>query len=465
MVRERERVLPDISIVTAAHINTLDKLEWLKEAIVSVLAQAFTDWEHIVVDDASSYDLEKELADYTHLRYLRASHHQGPAMCRNTAVALARAEAVLALDADDQLPPDALSLLFPAWQADPTRIVYGDLQRLEHREDGRHHLGRSFDLPDYSFTRVMDLDGIIPVTALHSIECHVRAGGWKAELDAGLEDVEKWIAAGKAGFCGHKVSGVTLHYRQHDSSRAFALRRVNRRETEMRNKIREIHADIYERGEFPMGCCPGGTATTNPPPAFGATNPRPTTLDGYPASEKVWVEYLGRRGAQFGVLGQATGIPYSVQGTGHKFEVHVQDAQRIGRLGRGKDFRLGVPPPEGNEPEPEPEPQTDAYQAPEPELAEVVRLDAVALGEEAAPLPEPEPQPTEEWQPVQVQGELYTLDVLELGNLEKMLEVEGWTVNSLAGAEPGELINYKGIGPVRAGAIVEKARQFLAEMA
>lgn len=371
-----------ISIITPAYIDTIEKLEWLNEMLASVRTQTLAEWEVIIMDDASPMPIN--LHDYDpRVRTLRMVNRSGPALCRNTAVALARYQAILPIDADDVLPsPDILNKLYQAWLEDKTKIIYGDLQRLEVFE-GEWKRGRVHELPEYKFTRpdfgingtVLDPAGTIPVSGLHSIETHHKAGGWKAELDAGLEDVEYWVAAGKAGCCGKHISEIVLLYRRHDESRSSLLRR-NKQETNMRNRIRQMHQDVYE-GRYPMGCCGGGAAYVPPETYNQASVSAPLTLDKYPASEKVWVEYTGQRQGSFGVVGQFTNYPYTVDGPSHKIEVHVNDLPKFRHSGRGVDFRIGVPAPNGYAPPVVTGPQP--FEAQAPELAQILQLDEVAL--------------------------------------------------------------------------------------
>lgn len=371
-----------ISIITPAYIDTIEKLEWLNEMIASVKAQSIKDWELIIMDDTSPMPINLYDAD-ERVRTLRMVTRSGPALCRNTAVALARFQALLPLDADDVLPSHTvLDKLYQTWLEDRTKIIYGDLQRLEVVE-GVWREGRVHELPEYKFTRpgfgingtVLDPAGTIPVTALHSIECHVKAGGWKANFDSGLEDVEYWIAAGKAGFCGRHIPEIVLLYRKHDESRSSTLRRT-KNESKMRNKIRELHQDVYQ-GVFPMGCCGSGKAYIPPDSISQASVSMPLTLDMYPSSEKVWVEYNGNKQGSFGVVGQFTNYEYVVDGPGHKLEVHVNDLNKFRHSGRGQDFKVGVSAPNGFAPLPPPSgPQ--AFEAPEPVLAQILQLDKIA---------------------------------------------------------------------------------------
>lgn len=367
-----------ISILTPAYIDSLDKLDWLNEQIKSVLAQSFQDWELIIIDDASPLEIKFETTD-RRVRLLRTSTRYGPSLCRNTAAGLARFDCLLPLDADDLLAsPTTLMNMHTVWRRDPSKIIYGDLQRYEV-SNGRWEGAKLFALPEYSFQKVMDLNGIIPVTAMHSFDCHVKAGGWKGELEAGLEDVEYWIAAGKAGFCGQHINEPTLLYRKHDYSRHSLLRQQNKREVEMRNIIRTLHQDVYE-GRYPMGCCGGGGSKAFIPSDNNNMNMAalPSTLDQYANSEKVWVEYSGQREGSFGLVGQFTNITYTINGVGHKLEVHVNDLPKFRRSGRGLDFVVGVAAPNGTHQAEIKQPETEpGYNAQPPILAQVLRLDEV----------------------------------------------------------------------------------------
>lgn len=369
-----------ISILMPAHIDTIEKLEWLNEAIASVQSQLFEDWELLLIDDASLIAIS--LANPSDkIRQFRTTHQSGPSACRNTAAALARYDCLLPLDADDMLAsPDVLSLMYQTWRRDKTKVIYGNLRRLT-RPGGTWELGKELSLPEYTFKASLDPEGIMTVSSMHSIEAWQRAGGWKVDMEAGLEDVEYWISCGKGGFCGQKIDVCVLHYRRHENSRQHIQREVNRRETEMRRLIREKHSDVYE-GRYPMGCCGGGGSSYVPPEAFVQKfEASPSTLDQYANNEKVWVEYTGQREAGFGLVGRFTNISYDINGAGHKLEVHVNDLPQFRQSGRGLDFRIGVAAPNGHQaPLPKAQIGPDEYNGGTPELAEVLVLDAIAAG-------------------------------------------------------------------------------------
>jgi glycosyltransferase involved in cell wall biosynthesis len=87
----------------------------LPDAIVSVLDQRHKDWSMVIVDDGSTDDTASVAADFRdHRITILRQRHAGVSAARNAGVAAvlrARPEALLFLDGDDWLGPDALAML------------------------------------------------------------------------------------------------------------------------------------------------------------------------------------------------------------------------------------------------------------------------------------------------------------------------------------------------------------------
>ncbi len=92
---------PLVSILTP----TYNRAGYIAEAIESVLAQTFTDWELIVIDDASADNTEQIVRSYAaknpKISYLRQAINVGIARNRNTGLEKARGNYVAVLDSDD----------------------------------------------------------------------------------------------------------------------------------------------------------------------------------------------------------------------------------------------------------------------------------------------------------------------------------------------------------------------------
>jgi Glycosyl transferase family 2 len=97
-----------IGVVTPAY----NVAPFIGDAIASVLAQSHADWRMVVVDDGSHDDTVAVASRCPDPRLsLIRQPHAGVSAARNRGVAALDAEALLFLDADDWLAPDALAVL------------------------------------------------------------------------------------------------------------------------------------------------------------------------------------------------------------------------------------------------------------------------------------------------------------------------------------------------------------------
>lgn len=118
---------PRVSVV----LPTYDAANFVGDALRSLFDQTLTDWEAIVVDDASrdrTVDVVTEFAaGDPRIRIARHEVNGGPAAARNTALALARGTWVAVLDADDLFQPDRLETLVAHGEREGLDIVADNL--------------------------------------------------------------------------------------------------------------------------------------------------------------------------------------------------------------------------------------------------------------------------------------------------------------------------------------------------
>ena len=105
-----------IGVITPAH----DVAPYIADAIGSVLAQTHTDWRMVVVDDGSHDQTADVVARRPDpridlIRQLRG----GVSAARNRGIGALDAAALLFLDADDWLAPDAMAVLAATLEASP----------------------------------------------------------------------------------------------------------------------------------------------------------------------------------------------------------------------------------------------------------------------------------------------------------------------------------------------------------
>ena len=116
--------MPPLTVI----INVLNGSATLPEAVDSVLAQTFADWELIVWDDCStdgSADTVAKFAD-SRIRYVRAEERVSPGQARQQAIKLARGEWIAFLDQDDTWLPHKLERQMElAHDAGSVGLIYG----------------------------------------------------------------------------------------------------------------------------------------------------------------------------------------------------------------------------------------------------------------------------------------------------------------------------------------------------
>jgi glycosyltransferase involved in cell wall biosynthesis len=98
-------MMPLVSVI----IPTYNRAELVQEALASVEAQTFRDFEILVVDDGSTDDTAEALASLKGIRVLRHDCRRGVAAARNLGIAEARGEWLAFLDSDDLWLTDKLA--------------------------------------------------------------------------------------------------------------------------------------------------------------------------------------------------------------------------------------------------------------------------------------------------------------------------------------------------------------------
>lgn len=212
-----DRPTPRASVIVPAY----GLAHLLGQALASLQAQDFQDWEAIVVDDGAPDDVAGAFAAFAgdpRMRLLRTDNG-GLATARNRAIAAARAPFLSLLDADDLYEPTCLSRMLAAIQADPglgfvtcDAILFGPQER---------HGRRFSDL--YALRGPVTLEGVLSrevqifVGSIIRREALEQIGGFDGELRA-VEDLDLWIRLLAGGWRGDIVPEPLARYRRRPGS-------------------------------------------------------------------------------------------------------------------------------------------------------------------------------------------------------------------------------------------------------
>ncbi len=110
---------PAVSVI----IPTYNRGWILREAIDSVLAQEFTDYELIVVDDGSTDDTREILDIYGRQITVLRQSNQGVSAARNRGIAASRAQLIAFLDSDDLWLPQKLTRQVRFFKSNPDALI------------------------------------------------------------------------------------------------------------------------------------------------------------------------------------------------------------------------------------------------------------------------------------------------------------------------------------------------------
>lgn len=114
---------PRVSVVMSVH----NAEKYLREAVDSILAQTFTDFEFIIIDDGSTDTTPKILDGYSDPRIIRKRNEQniGYTPSLNWGITAASGEFIARMDADDISLPDRLAVQVDFLESHPTIDVLG----------------------------------------------------------------------------------------------------------------------------------------------------------------------------------------------------------------------------------------------------------------------------------------------------------------------------------------------------
>lgn len=127
--------MPIVSIITPAY-NTES---FLRDTIESIIAQTFTDWELLVIDDCSTDGTKRVADDYCRrdprIKVLSTDRNSGIAVARNVGIAAAEGRYIALCDSDDMWSENKLEKQIAFMQEHHCALCYSSYYRCT--EDGQ----------------------------------------------------------------------------------------------------------------------------------------------------------------------------------------------------------------------------------------------------------------------------------------------------------------------------------------
>ena len=228
--------MPKVSVIVPSY--NLGK--YLPETLESVIAQTFTDWECIIVENGST-DGSKDIVGAFARKDGRfvplfLQENVGVAAARNRGLDLAKGEYILFLDSDDIISKTYMTQAVLALDADPTlTVVYGKAQRFGSET--------SWDLPQFS------MDTMLSRNCLY-ISCFFRkadAVPFDPEFKTGFEDWDFWLSVLERVETPRvkQLDEVCFYYRTRRTSRNRGV--TDNALKDIRRRLWDKHKALYGR--------------------------------------------------------------------------------------------------------------------------------------------------------------------------------------------------------------------------
>lgn len=217
---------PRVSVV----VPTYNRPRELTRAVESVLAQSWTDFEVLVVDDGSTDDTGRVAKSFSdnRVRYLRQPRNQGVSEARNRGIREARGGLVAFLDSDDEWEPEKLERQVALLEAAPRGVglVYTGSRRAGGPRDGEVFIPscRGDVYREMLHHNVFDTGSSSVVAKRDVLE---QVGGFDSSFPS-MEDYDYWIRLARVcrvDFVPEPL--VTYHDQAGDEARRSRAREAN----------------------------------------------------------------------------------------------------------------------------------------------------------------------------------------------------------------------------------------------
>lgn len=216
---------------------------YLPEALDSVLAQSYADWECIIVNDGSPDNTEEIALNYCNrdarFKYVKKVNG-GLSSARNAGISQAEGIYLLPLDADDKIGSEYCEKAVQLLDDDSRiKVVYAEAVFFG-AEQGKWYL------PAYSFRRLLT-ENMIYCSAFFRKTDYNVCGGYDEHLLNGWEDWSFWIQLLKQGGEVVKLPYTGFYYRKKEVSMLADTNKNLAQQIVTRKRIYEKHKEAYEK--------------------------------------------------------------------------------------------------------------------------------------------------------------------------------------------------------------------------
>ena len=224
-------------------IPAFNSAAYLEQAVQSVMAQSFSDWKLLIIDDHSTdrtFQIAEKLASSdSRIQVLQNSRQCGTAYSRNRGIKASESEYIAFLDSDDLWRKDKLERQLTALRNNGFDFCYTEAICID--EPGTHIL-TIFHVPQkVSFSDLLGGNDIICSSVLLK-----RKWAERYLFNEGMihEDFVCWAKMLYAGCRATGLQEPLVYYRRRKGSRSFNKLRSAKL---MLNSYHQLHVPVFQR--------------------------------------------------------------------------------------------------------------------------------------------------------------------------------------------------------------------------
>jgi glycosyltransferase involved in cell wall biosynthesis len=226
-------MIPRVSVI----VPTYNRGQYIAQALESVFAQTFRDYEIIVIDDGSTDNTQEILKNFEGRIRSLYQENQGISKTRNRAIKESTGEFIAFLDSDDFWEPIKLEEQVKILDSHPdVGIVYARMPIIN--ENGETIGMKPAGVSGRNFRELLQVWGDLPTsTVMTRRVCFEKVGLFEPDLEP-MEDIDMWIRIARYFELYEVENKVLAYYRRHEEQ-------VTKNKSKVYTGLVRIYTKIY----------------------------------------------------------------------------------------------------------------------------------------------------------------------------------------------------------------------------
>ena len=195
-----------VSIITPSY----NSAKFIKQCIESVIAQTYTNWEMLIVDDYSSDNSLQILKKYNdkRIQLIELDKNVGASESRNVAIRKAKGKYIAFLDSDDLWEPQKLEKQISFMETEDIAFSFSTYQPMSDDESKLYSIIHAPKIVTYSFYLKKTIIGCLTVVIDRE-----KTGGFEMPNIRSSHDMALWLLIMRRGFDAYGLDENLARYR------------------------------------------------------------------------------------------------------------------------------------------------------------------------------------------------------------------------------------------------------------